>query len=254
VFAPGVERVGTPRSSFQVHLAGIILEVVATTPRFPETHWSMLLRLRTEDGAAHREILQKVFHEYWRPTYHYLRALVRVSDEEAEDLVQEFFTTLIARNAFERSDPERGSFRSFLKTSLRNFVVSNQRAAAARPRLVPLAPEAAREELDSSASPDEAFDREWARGLLRDAVERFRQEATAAGREAQVRIFEAYCLSEEALTYDEVARRLDVSADDVRNRLREARQRIRDILRQMLAGSLDAGEDLKDQLELILSR
>jgi RNA polymerase sigma factor (sigma-70 family) len=227
---------------------------VASPPRFPDTHWSMLVQLRTEDGPAQREILGTIFNQYWRPTYHYLRALVRVSDQEAEDLVQEFFTTLMTRNAFGRSDPQRGSFRSFLKASLRNFVVSCRRAADARPKLVAISPDSAREEPTSSANPDEAFDREWARGLLLEAVERFKGEATATGREAQFRVFEAYCLTEEKLTYEAVARRFDISVDDVRNRLREARQRIRDILRQTLAGSLEPGEDLKDQLEFILSR
>jgi RNA polymerase sigma factor (sigma-70 family) len=223
----------------------VYLCIVASTPRFPDTHWSVLMQLRTEDETAQRAVLQTVFHQYWQPTYHYLRALIRVSDQEAEDLVQEFFTTLMARNAFGRSDPERGSFRAFLKTSLRNFVVSSRRAAEARPKLVPLGEDSAQDELGSFDSPDEAFDRDWARGVLLDAVQCYKREAIAAGREAQFRIFEAYCLSAEKLTYEEVARRFDVSIDDVRNRLREARQRIRDILRQMLAGSLDSAEDLK---------
>jgi DNA-directed RNA polymerase specialized sigma24 family protein len=150
---------------------------------------------------------------------------------------------LLARRDLEKLAPERGSFRGFLKTALRNFVTSAARAASLR-ATVPLPEEA------DLRSPEQAFDREWARGILADAVARLRKESAPATFE----IFREYCLEESGASYADLARRHKVSEDDVRNRLRESRQRMRDILEDLLRGYLLPGQDLSAELRFILSK
>ncbi len=225
---------------------------MSSAERFPETHWSRLLRLQTEDQPAQREILESVFRQYWRPTLSYIRALAPLSEDDARDLRQDFFTTVIARSALERLSPERGSFRSFLKTSLRNFVISAHRSASARPRLVATATDAAGPTDAAAPSAEELFDREWEIAVLLDAVNRFKQEMHAAGRKQAFDIFESYYLEE--LSYEDIARRFRVSQDDVRNRLREARVRLRDLLRQTLRSSVGSEGGVQDQLDRLLGK
>jgi RNA polymerase sigma-70 factor (ECF subfamily) len=207
---------------------------------FPETRWSQLLELRDPSHPRYAEHLERLARQYWNPVFHYAQALSRA---DAEDLTQQFFAMLLARRDLEKLAPERGSFRGFLKTALRHFVLSAGRAAALR-ATVPL-PEAS-----DLATPEQAFDREWARGVLADAVARLRKESTPVA----FGIFREYCLEESGASYADLARCHQVGEDDVRNRLREARQRLREILEELLRDYLLPGQDVDAELRFILSK
>ncbi len=207
---------------------------------FPETRWSQLLELRDPSHPRYAEHLERLAKQYWSPVFHYAQALGKA---DAEDLTQQFFAMLLARRDLEKLSPERGSFRGFLKTALRNFVMSAGRAASLR-ATVPL-----KEEADFR-SPEQAFDREWARGVLAEAVARLRKESAPAAFE----IFREYCLEESGASYADLAKRHHVSEDDVRNRLREARLRIREILEDLLRDYLLPGQDVDAELRFILSK
>jgi RNA polymerase sigma factor (sigma-70 family) len=209
---------------------------------FPETRWSQLLELRDPSHPRYAEHLERLAKQYWSPVHHYARALCR-GNADAEDLTQQFFAMLLARRDLEKLSPDRGSFRGFLKTALRNFVLSAGRAAAVR-ATVPL-----RDEADLH-SPEQAFDREWARGVLAEAVARLRRESAPVPFE----IFREYCLEESGASYADLARRHGVSEDDVRNRLRDARLRMRDILEDLLRDYLVPGQDVDAELRFILSK
>jgi RNA polymerase sigma-70 factor (ECF subfamily) len=207
---------------------------------FPETRWSQLLELRDPSHPRYAEHLERLAKQYWSPVFHYAQAL---SKADAEDLTQQFFAMLLARRDLEKLSPERGSFRGFLKTALRNFILSAGRAAAVR-STVPL-----KEEADFR-SPEQAFDREWARGVLAEGVARLRKESSPVAFE----IFREYCLEESGDSYSELARRHKVREDDVRNRLREVRLRLREILEDLLRDYLLPGQDVDAELRFILSK
>lgn len=233
---------------------------------FPETHWSQLLELKNPAHPRHAEHLDKLFHQYWKPAYLYVRAIRAMSAEDAEDLTQQFFTMLLSRGAFDKLSPDRGSFRGFLKTALRRFAVSADRKEAARePRdgaqlFGFQEAEALWQDVrarDRDLSPEDAFDREWARGVVTEATRRLREEFKAQGKEVYYELFREYCMepdSTEPLSYDDLAKRHGVSADDVRNHLRAVRQRGREILKDLLRDYLFPGEDVEDELRFILSR
>lgn len=223
---------------------------------FPDTRWSQLLELKDRDHPRYAEQLDRLARQYWKPVWHYIRALR--PGGEADDLTQQFFAMLLGRRDLEKLSPERGSFRGFLKTALRHFLTSQDRAVVARaPREGALLfrfgeAEAEWKKADPGVTPDEAFDREWARGILVEAVARLRREMEAADRADQFGIFREYCLDEAEVSYEDLARARGVGADDVRNRLRETRQRLREVLREMLKDYLDAGEDVEAELRWLL--
>ncbi len=223
----------------------------AVGPEFPETRWSQLLELRDPAHPRYAEQLDRLARDYWRPVYHYVRALRPREAAEAEDLTQQFFATLLGRGDLERLSPERGSFRGFLKTALRNFVSSAGRAAGARERRFPTEEAEWRE---SGLAPEDAFDREWARGVLVEGVSGLRRELEEAGKGELFGLFRDVCLGDDEVSYEAAARARGISADDVRNRLRELRQRLREILRARLRDYLSPGEDLEAELRFILSK
>ena len=117
------------------------------------------------DTTLRRDSLERLCRRYWKPAYHYLRAIDRTLDEpDAQDLIQDFFARLIERESIARLTPDRGSFRGFLKQSLRNFAVDAHRRRKTR-RAVPID-----EHLDA-AETEAVFDREWERTVLDGALE-----------------------------------------------------------------------------------
>ena len=210
------------------------------TQEFPETRWSQLLELRDPAHPRYAEHLERLAKQYWQPVFHYARAL---RSGDPEDVTQQFFTMLLARRDLEKLSPERGSFRGFLKTALRHYLLSADRAAALRVT-VPL------EDSAGAATPEEAFDKEWARGVLIEATARLRREWPATAFE----IFREYCLEESGASYADLARKHGLGEDDVRNRLREARLRLREILQDLLRDYLAPGQDVEAELRFILSK
>jgi RNA polymerase sigma-70 factor (ECF subfamily) len=239
---------------------------VAEAPRptgshlFPETHWSQVLELGDAADPLHVEHLNRLVERYWKPTYHYLRAMRPLDRADAEDLTQGFFTMLLSRVDFSKLSPERGSFRGFLKTALRRFVIDQERSAAARTgrgaggrlafheaeALMPPAPD---------LSPDEAFDRAWARDVVDQAIARLEQELEAEGKSLYFQVFKAYRLDgDDEVSYADVAERHGLKETDVRNYLRLAHQRGRAIIESLVGEYLLPGESLADELRFILAR
>ena len=229
---------------------------------FPETNWSRLISLRDPEHPQHRANLDGLIDLYWRPAYHYIRAIRTLKAEDAEDIVQQFFAQMLSRGDLAKLSPERGSFRGFLKTALKRFVIDSERRRQVRlpgntTRLFRFADAETQIRTKGPApTPEEAFDREWARGVLAESLTRLRQGLEIEGKLHLYEIFSAYCLDEAApdVSYDSLAAQHKLSLDEVRNGLRSVRQRGREILRELLGDYVFPGEDLEAELRFILSK
>jgi RNA polymerase sigma-70 factor (ECF subfamily) len=84
------------------------------------TQWSMLMEAHGGAGGASEEAIRQLAYRYCGAVYRYLLAAVRDPDVAA-DLSQEFALRLI-RGDFRGACPERGRFRSYLKTTLFHLV------------------------------------------------------------------------------------------------------------------------------------
>jgi RNA polymerase sigma-70 factor (ECF subfamily) len=221
-------------------------------PEFPATQWSQLVALGDPSHPRHREHLEGLCRRYWKPVYYYARAVRDLSAPDAEDLVQQFFGMLLERVDFAALSPERGSFRGFLKTALRRFVVSDERKRTVRKSGGFRFDEAEAEWRTQApeATPEEAFDRQWAREVLNEALGRLKRECAPLPYE----LFREYCMEGTELSYAALAKKHGVSEDEVRNRLREVRQRGREVLKEMLRDYLLPGEDVEAELRFILSK
>ena len=99
--------------------------------RFPTTRRSVVLAVRHAEPGVRRRAWDLLAESYWRPVYRYLRLRWRTAPEEAEDLTQEFFARALEKGTFDRYDPGRARFRTYLRTCLDGFV-ANERKAASR--------------------------------------------------------------------------------------------------------------------------
>jgi RNA polymerase sigma-70 factor (ECF subfamily) len=81
---------------------------------------------RWRHGTARRDALEALCQKYWPPLYLFVRRHGH-SVEDAQDLVQGFFSFLLEKNHIEKADSERGRFRTFLLNSLRGYITNERR-------------------------------------------------------------------------------------------------------------------------------
>jgi RNA polymerase sigma factor (sigma-70 family) len=225
--------------------------------RFPPTRQSALLRSRSVDPAERRAAFDAIVRAYWKPAYKYLRVRWGVEVEGAKDLTQGFFTRAMDKGFFERFDPALGSFRSFVRTGLDDFV-NNERTAAGRLKrgggervlsldFVQAEEELGRIELPASEDLERVFQREWARRLFELAVEALRARLTERGREEDFELFRLYDLERDAAegerpTYASLAADFGLPVTTVTNRLASARRELRALVLEHL-GELAGSEE-----------
>lgn len=218
---------------------------------FPTTLWTVVLDAGADSEAVRREALEELIRSYWRPVYAYVRR--RGGDPEtAKDLTQGFFAALLEREAFRGLSREGGKFRSYLLSTLRNFLAdaSDHARALKRGGGVP-AMDFDAVDVVAGETPDESFRKEWALSVIAQALQILRAAYAADGR---AREFEAFCrhlsYAEAAPTYAQLAASLGVSESDVRNRLHAARGRYAEAIRRVLRASTrtegEAEEELRD--------
>src|SRR5262245_15594440 len=114
----------------------------ATRLEFDTTHWTVVRDAGQNASPQGAEAMARLCRTYWHPLYAYVRRQGYAAPD-AQDLTQEFFARLLARNFLGSADRNRGKFRSFLLGSLEHFLAREWTKAHARKRgggqpLVPL--------------------------------------------------------------------------------------------------------------------
>ena len=173
---------------------------------------------------------------------------------------QAFLMHVVRPEFLERADPARGSFRTFLLASLKNFLRDERKHRRALKRggghdvisleLEPrdLAPPAA------GADPERVFLRAWAEQLLAAAVRELEQDLEQRGRLQVFAVFQAYCLGDrEGVSYGTIAESLELTVPQVTNHLYEARRQLRAILAQHVAGTVCTPEQVDAELRALFS-
>jgi RNA polymerase sigma-70 factor (ECF subfamily) len=224
---------------------------------FKPTHWSVVLATRDEDGPEARDALERLCRTYWFPLYAYVRRR-GYSHEEAEDLTQAFLAHLLERNRIARADPQRGRFRSFLLAAMQNFLADHWDRLKAQKRggRAPMvawdsmsAESRYRSEAADPHTPEDLYQRQWAKALLEAVFERLRQEFEAQGKArlfAQLKV----CLTQSRaqIPYGRLAAALDVGEAAVRMAVHRLRQRYRDLLRAEIARGLADPAEIEEEL------
>jgi len=88
----------------------------------PATHWSVILRAQGS-GPQARAALGELIGRYERTVLAQIRRK-HPPDQTPEDLKQEFFTRVLARNDVARLDRARGPFRGWLHTAVTRFLLN----------------------------------------------------------------------------------------------------------------------------------
>ena len=141
------------------------------------TDWSAIRAAVSDDRDESEEAWSVLARRYWPAIY----AFVRRSGHDvhsAADVTQGFICdVMMGRSLLERADPDRGRFRTLLRTALRHYLTERHRhdtrlrRAPSAGSIVPLDEARAEAQLHGGdETPDEAFDRNWTGMLIRQAL------------------------------------------------------------------------------------
>jgi RNA polymerase sigma-70 factor (ECF subfamily) len=214
----------------------------------------MVLRARDAAPAEATSALDQLCLAYWQPLYAYARC-AGLSPSDAQDVVQGFFLHVIGGRVLPSVDPAKGRFRSFMLTSVRNYMADERDRSRAAKRgggaeLLSLdftiAETAFESQLAQHESPDRAFDRAWALAVLARAQSQLAQEYRAAGKEA---VHNALGPASPELTYAAAGTRLGMTESAVKTAAFRLRRRYRDLIRDEIAQTVSTPEELNQELE-----
>lgn len=222
--------------------------------RFETTRWSVVLRARGEATDA-RAALETLCRTYRPPVLAYVRRNVHAQDN-AEDLVQAFFTRFLEHGWHASADPDRGRFRSFLLVALKRFLINANAEASALKRGGGFRFEALDEEITSAASsgntPEQEFDRAWAKAVLGAAYARLRAEAEQAGKLPMFeRLSEFLAETPNAADYSRVAEELDMRRNTLAVAVHRLRHRLRELVQDELADTIASRDDMDAELRAL---
>lgn len=227
---------------------------------FEDTRWSLVLRAGSNSEEA-AEAMASLCQQYWPPLYSFLRAR-GYSQEDASDVLQGFFLKVIEKDTMARARPELGRFRTFLLTALTRYAANDYARQTAikrggRTTFVRLDVEDAerlhRRIPGSAQTPEGVFERQWAHGILSQAIERLRETYKVADNEQLfAELHPNLATPGEASSYRESAERLGMSEGAVRVAVHRMKGKFRDAISEVVSETVASPEDVDDEIRYLI--
>lgn len=229
---------------------------------FSSTQWSAVLLAGAANAPGSHVALEKLCRTYWPPLYAYVRRQGHAA-ADAQDLTQQFFARLLENRSLRLADPERGRFRTFLLSSLKNFLISEWQKTRAQKRgglQPPVSIDGAEEEqrflaeLTDGLTPERIYQRRWALALLEKVFVRLQE---SVGQDARAPLFQALkphvCGDTPPEGYAGLAAQLGMSEGAVRAAMKRLRDSYRRLLREEVARTVASASEIDTELRELVA-
>lgn len=212
------------------------IQFPARASRFDQTSHTLLENVRNGDGDALEQLCQR----YWYPLYTWLLASrMARSDQDAQDIVQGFFAKMLARGTLAAHRPERGRFRTYLLTCLKNHVIDLVRKPTVPTVEMTETQVESFDPAEHGETADEAYEKAWAWELFGSAKDSIRRAWEGDG---QGELFDAFAPYLEGNRSDEgleaIGARFGLSHDNTRVRLHRLKKQLREVLTRLVTKDL----------------
>ena len=226
---------------------------------FHTTRWTIVMSAAQSQAPGAQSALAQLCRNYWYPLYLFARRRGYSSDD-AQDMTQGFFLHLLEHRALAGVDRLKGKFRSFLLASFQNhlsdqadhtrrlkrggdkeFVQLDVEEAEQRYRLEPA----------ECFTAEKMFDARWAMTLLAQALNRLHQEYATEGKTSIFETLEVFldpANSTAAPSYEEVAKRLQVSTGGVKTLIHRLRKRYAALLREEVGRTVSDAAEVDEEI------
>lgn len=233
---------------------------------FDETTWTMVMKARSEDEVESSLALESLCRSYWKPLYAWLRSSGH-GTEDAEDLVQGFFSLAIKNEIFQQADSSKGRLRSFLLRSLKNYAANERRKMEADFRggkMVKMpfhSDEIASEEAgyiqsekttEPRLSPADIYEKKWALTILQNANDRLREEFVAKDKgevfDTLSPLLSGKDKAAENQDMNSVAAKLGISVSNATVQLHRLKKRFREAVEDEVRKTLAPDSDVEEEM------
>jgi len=229
-------------------------------PLFVTTRWSVVLAAQDKSSPDSAAALETLCRAYWYPLYAYVRGSGR-SPPDAQDLTQEFFARLLARDWLRVVLPEKGRFRTFLLATMKRFLtnewhrdMAQKRGAGKQPLALDTAEAEHRFAAEPALAPDELYERRWAMTLLDESLERLQRGFTDTGREREFNSLKEWLTAERgSIPYGQIATNLGTTEGAARLAVHRMRKQFRQLFRQTIAETVDAAGDVDAEMRHLVA-
>jgi RNA polymerase sigma-70 factor (ECF subfamily) len=227
---------------------------------FATTHWSVVLAAGHGESVLAQGALETLCRTYWYPVYVYVRRK-GYRPEEAQDLTQEFFAQLIAKDHFRLADRNKGKFRAFLLATLDYFLAREWSRAHRQKRggqftfiSMDEHPPEERYQLEPAdlETPEKIFLRQWALTVLKQAMNALQRECEANDKALLFREAKNLISGERhGAAYAQISKNLGMGEGAVRVAVHRLRQRYGELLRREVAHTVTSEEDVDEELRYL---
>lgn len=228
---------------------------------FATTHWSVVLAAGQDDSPAASQALETLCRTYWYPLYAYIRRGGH-APHDAEDLTQEFFARLLAKDFPAGISPLGGKFRSYLLTALKHFL-ANEREYAQTAKRGGGKIAFSLDELDAETryqfepadeeTPESLFEKRWASTLLDQAMHRLQAEYLAAGKADLFDRLKPFLTgADRSIAYAGLAAQLQTSEDAVKMAVHRLRKRYGEVLRAEIAQTVARPQEIEEEIRQLI--
>lgn len=227
--------------------------------RFPETRWSLVKRAGADTPVA-RRALEDICQSYWGPLYAFARRSGQ-SPSDAEDVTQDFVAQLLERETFAKIQEEGGRLRSFLMTSLRNFLRDRarrenaaKRGGGKRPLSIDFdgVEDAVSAHATDQDTPETVFEKQWALRMVEEAFGRVESEYEGSGRGELFGYLHPCLQGEEPTgTYAEIGRKLGMREGAVKVAAHRLRQRYRRCFELLVLETVESEREVEEEMAFI---
>lgn len=222
--------------------------------RFATTNWQLVGELQGPDGTA---ALAALCEQYWFPLYAFVRRKLS-NDHDARDSTQAFFAWLLEKDLLRRAAADRGRLRSFLLTSLQNFLNNEYQAGQRQKRgggwrklAIDFNEGAAW--FDSlpadTLTAERLYDRSWTLQLLDRVLDRLRAEMEAQGQGQRFHALKLTLTGEQVESFAEIAATLGMTEAAVRQAASRLRKRYRQLLLEEVQATVADPEDATAEID-----
>ncbi len=229
---------------------------------FNTTHWSLVLQAGAGASDEARAALEKLCRAYWQPLFEYVRRQGH-SVEDAQDLTQDFFARLLKKDYFRLADRNRGRFRTFLLSSLKNFLINEWNKSNSGKRgdglktLLLSDDLIEKHSIDGSvtAQPsDTLFDRGWAAILMDRSMASLRAQFDQPGKRDLFERLKVFVWGDKStLSCAAMAEQLGMTEDVAKVAVNRLRQRYGELLRAEVALTVTTAAELEQELRYLSS-
>lgn len=229
---------------------------------FHTTRWTMVIRARGGAPEA-RAALGELCEAYWTPVFRFLCREGR-GEDESRDLTQEFFTRLLAGSGVEKTEPEKGRFRSYLLGALKHFLAERRRNEGRQKR----GGDAVLESIDSGGTetspgiqiPDPGgmvsdawFDRGWALAVMDNALSTVQSGLEEAGKGKRFEMLKPWLMGDtENLSQANAAAELDMTTGAIKVAIHRLRKEFRDAVETEIAQTVTCPDEIEEELRYLI--